>query len=177
MAGTPMTMQTRSELFDLRWQPFVKCEGQVEPGVRDAVWSSIMTQDPVGASWGTAGIMRVRSWFNSGWNQSYAVKITVPTFIIVGEDDANLVGGRQLYEDLPSEKKVLVTVPCASHFMLWEKQHNLLQWTSRRWVKWHSVEGISNGVFRATTEGTIEGMGGPANDCSEYTHDEDDHDD
>mgnify|MGYP006988313584 CR=1 FL=1 len=34
--------------------------GQVEPGVRDAVWQSIMQWDRVGESWGKDGAMRGR---------------------------------------------------------------------------------------------------------------------
>lgn len=162
MPGTPMTLQTRSDLYNLRWDPFVKCPDQLVPGVRDALWSTIMEQDPIGSTWGPAdGTMRVRTFASFGWNKEFAQKITFPTFIIVGQFDGNAVGDAQLYEDLPAEKKMLVNVDCASHFFLWEKQHNLLHWTSREWLKKNAIAGVSSGVYRANSDGVIEGLGGP----------------
>jgi hypothetical protein len=37
--------QTREDFEKKRWDPDVRCEGQVEPGVRDAVWTEIMKWD------------------------------------------------------------------------------------------------------------------------------------
>ena len=161
--GTPMTLQSRNELFSVRWGPFVKCEGQLATGILDPLWQTIMSQDPIGQTWGNdgQGLMRVRSFSSFGWNREWAAKITVPTFIIVGEFDANAVGDAQLYTDLGSSKKMLVNTACASHFMLWEKQHNLLHWTSAEWLKSQSVAGISTGVYTANADGYIDGVGGP----------------
>ncbi len=161
--GTPMTLQTRTELFSLRWGPFVKCEGQLATGILDPLWKTIMSQDPLGSTWGNdgEGVMRVRTFSSFGWNREWAAKITIPTFIIVGEFDANSVGDAQLYTDLGSSKKMLVNTACASHFMLWEKQHSLLHWTSAQWLKHQAIEGVSSGVFKADADSYIEGVGGP----------------
>jgi len=42
--------QTREDFEKKRWDPDVRCEGQVEPGVRDAVWTEIMKWDKVGST-------------------------------------------------------------------------------------------------------------------------------
>ena len=40
-AGAPVSLQTRDDFELKRWDPDVRCPGQVEPGVRDAVWAEI----------------------------------------------------------------------------------------------------------------------------------------
>ena len=44
-AGFPVALQTRAGLEQKRWDPDVRCSGQVEPGVRDALWTQIMQWD------------------------------------------------------------------------------------------------------------------------------------
>jgi len=70
-SGFPLRLQSREDLEKKSWDPYVRCPGQVEPGVRDATWKSIMQWDRIGASWGPeGGIMRGRTatglWLDGG---------------------------------------------------------------------------------------------------------------
>src|SRR5262249_40536097 len=86
-ARFPVTLQTRATLETGRWQENVHCDGQVEPGVRDALWAQIMQWDPVGASWGPEeGVMRGPTMMN-GWSTEQANSLKMPVMVIVGEFD------------------------------------------------------------------------------------------
>lgn len=39
----------------------VACGDQVEPGIRDEIWQTIMSCDSYGSVWADGGIMRVRT--------------------------------------------------------------------------------------------------------------------
>lgn len=51
-AGAPMSLQMREDFEKKRWDPDVRCQDQVEPGLRDALWIEIMKWDKVGSTWG-----------------------------------------------------------------------------------------------------------------------------
>lgn len=154
--GTPMSMQTHDELMFDRWQATITCS-QVDPGIRDVIWSTILDFDTLGAIWGTPpGLMRTRnaapSW---GWNATYAARVTAPTLIIVGEQDAGLPTSRVLYDDLLNvDNKVRLEVACATHFMVWEEtQHRTLLESSKDWLLHGSVKGVQQGVLRVDPGG------------------------
>jgi pimeloyl-ACP methyl ester carboxylesterase len=171
--GTPLTLTTRSGLMVNRWGPEIQCEGQVEEGIQDAVWSAIMANDELGSSWGPPpagvpagsppeGVMRVRSPFVWGWNSSTASRIEVPALIIYGEFDNNVLIPPQtsnpapiLYETIPQANKLLFKVQCAGHFMVWEKQRRVLHHISKEWLEHGAVEGFTNGSFFVDTEGNL----------------------
>jgi len=168
--GTPMTLTTRSDLMRL-WDPEIKCEGQVEAGIQDVVWSAIMDSDPIGRTWGPPpagapegsppeGVMRVRSrviplW---GWNAAIAHRITVPVLIIAGEFDTG-AGGIQdfpgLYNEIPHSQKLWFKVQCAGHSMVWESQRKVLHHISKEWLKHGAVDGCARGKFFVDTDGII----------------------
>lgn len=159
--GAPMSLQTRIDLEKERWDPEVRCPGQVEPGVRDAVWKAIMQWDRVGASWGPPeGIMRGRIATGFGWTRDLAAKVTPPTLIIVGEFD-RLSERRTVYEQISSPQKVFVNVSCASHFMLWEKQHRALHEASLEWLRDGRLKGVSRGEFKVDPEGRFVPVSAP----------------
>ena len=56
--GFPMGLRTRAE--QLNW-PGVSCEGQVDPAVKDPLWDSVNSYDPLGASWGPLEALGRRS--------------------------------------------------------------------------------------------------------------------
>ena len=151
-AGFPVQLQTRDDMERLRWDPDVRCPGQVEPGVRDAVWKSIMQWDRVGESWGKDGAMRGRNATNFGWTQELSQKVTSPTLVVVGEFD-RLAERRTVYEQIASKEKVFLDVACASHFLVWEKQHKVLHESSLEWLRDGSVKGVKNGEFRVEYDG------------------------
>lgn len=156
-AGAPMSLQTREDFEVKRWDPDVRCQGQVEPGVRDAVWSEIMNWDKVGSSWGPAGIgvMRGRVATDFGWTKDLAAKVTTPTLIVVGEFD-RLNERRVVYEQISSKEKVFVNVACASHFMVWEKQRRVLHETSLSWLTAGHVKNVRRGEFRVAENGAYQ---------------------
>lgn len=173
--GTPMTITTRSDLMDGQWGPEIKCEGQVEEGIRDVVWSAIMDNDPIGRTWGplqahgtAQGVMRVRTPFLWGWNsKTVATKapdgrpilgLSVPVLIIRGEFDAVIpptTSGVQLYDSIPGDHKLYFNVQCAGHFINWERQRRVLHHISKEWLKHGAVEGHTNGRFFVDIEGVI----------------------
>ena len=74
--GTPMTLTTRPAFMN-RWDPEIQCDGQVEDGIQDVVWSAIMDNDEIGRTWGPSdGVMRVRSPFLWGWNSGTVSRLT-----------------------------------------------------------------------------------------------------
>ena len=40
----------------------------------------------------------------------------------------------RLYDDLQTDGEALIMVPCASHFMVWETQRNVLHEVSADWL-------------------------------------------
>jgi pimeloyl-ACP methyl ester carboxylesterase len=158
--GTPMTLQTRDTLMRARWNPEIKCDGQVEDGIQDVVWSAIMDNDPIGRTWGPPeGVMRVRTFFLWGWNHVTAAKISVPVLIIGGELDTSVPATLpRLYDDLtgvPNAHKLLFKVECAGHQMVWERQRKVLHHISKQWLKHGAVDGYTTGKFFVDTEGVI----------------------
>lgn len=146
-SGFPLRLQSREDLEKKRWDPDVRCPGQVEPGVRDAVWKSIMQWDRIGASWGPeGGIMRGRTATSFGWTVEQARKVTAPTLVMVGEFD-RLAERKTVYEQISSRDKIFLNIACASHFMVWEKQHSVLHRASLEWLSKGQIRGATRGEF------------------------------
>ena len=119
--GVPMALQTREALMQDRWQSGVVCDNQVDPGIRDVIWQSIMSFDSLGTAWLPGGVMRVRIASYWGWNEEFAARVTTPTLIMVGKQDGLLPAAEALYPDLTAtDNKVLVAMECATHFAVWE---------------------------------------------------------
>jgi pimeloyl-ACP methyl ester carboxylesterase len=115
-----------------------------------------MDFEPVGRTWGPPeGVMRVRTNTNWGWNATTASILKVPMLIIVGRNDALLTQGRNLYQDLGAEDKVLVEVPCGSHFLVWEGNHKMLHTASKHWLRHGSLSGVRQGVFTFDADGNL----------------------
>jgi pimeloyl-ACP methyl ester carboxylesterase len=153
-AGYPVVIQTRGALEGKRWDPDVRCTGQVEPGVRDALWQQIMRWDSVGASWGPEeGVMRAPTTTN-GWSPEMAGSLRVPSLGIVGEYDTP-EPRRKAFDAIGSNDKVWLKVACASHFMLWEKQHKTLHNASLQWLRDGRLSGASRGAFEADADGRL----------------------
>lgn len=158
-AGAPMSLQTRDDFELKRWDPDVRCAGQVEPGIRDAVWAEIMKWDKIGSTWGPqgVGVMRRRIATGFGWTREMASKVVTPTLIVVGEYD-RLKERHTVYEQISSKDKVFINVACASHFMVWEKQHRVLHETSVEWLTHGRVKNVSRGGFRVEEDGNYKAL-------------------
>jgi pimeloyl-ACP methyl ester carboxylesterase len=160
--GYPLGLQTHDELMLGRWDSEVGCEDQFDPEIRPVIWNTIMAFDPLGSTWGTppwnpvasptGGVMRTRTSTSWGWNVDTAATVRVPALVIVGEFDGILEGSRLLYETLGSKRKVLIEVACASHFLVWENQHEILLETSREWFGKGSIDGARQGAFMVDAE-------------------------
>ncbi len=153
--GAPIGLQTRADLETKRWDPDARCAGQIEPGVRDALWTEIMKWDGVGASWGPPeGVMRGPTFTGSGWPAEMAAKITAPVYVVVGEFDTPEVR-RGVYEMLGSSDRIFAKVACASHFMVWEKQHLVLHKSSLEFLRDGKVSGATHGAFDVDKDGVF----------------------
>jgi len=159
--GVPMRLQTYETLTQGRWQQNVACDNQVDPGVRDAVWSTIMAFDPLGAVGGREhGVMRVRTsapFVPNGplWNREGAARVASPTIIVVGAQD-NPEGRGVLYDDLTAiDNKVLVTMACSTHFSVWETtQYKFLHRASLEWLSSGTFNGAHQGVYEVGVNGS-----------------------
>ena len=157
--GTPLTLVTRSE-FMTQWNTDIKCEDQVEAGMQDFVWNTVMDEDPIGQAWGiSGGVMRVRTFFLWGWNTATAGRILVPTLIIHGAHDTRVPRTfTQLYDALggvPDDRRLLVEIDCAGHNIVWERQRKVLHHISKEWLKHGAVDGHVTGKFFVDTEGVM----------------------
>ena len=83
-----------------------------------------------------------------GWNAEEAKRIKVPTLVMLGEFDELNASNKQLYEDLGADNKVFVSIPCGSHFLVWEKNHSALHEASRQWLLDGTFNGLARGEFR-----------------------------
>lgn len=163
LPGTPMTLRTRSILIDELWAPEIHCANQVEDGIEDVVWKSVMENDALGRTWGPPldspeGVMRVRSFALWGWNSRTAARISAPVLLIGGEFDTQAPPAlvSELYSAIPNDvPKLLFKVACAGHSMPWESQARVLHHISKQWLKHRAVEGLTSGTFFVDTEGNL----------------------
>lgn len=153
----PMRLQTRDALENGRWRSTVACDDQIDPGIQEVIWRTVMAYDQRGAVWGPPhGVMRVRTSAGSwGWNRESAAKVQAPTLILVGQQDRLLGPDEQLYEDLTgADGRVLVTMACATHFAVWEKtQYRFMHEASREWLEHGTFRGHATGRFAVGRNG------------------------
>ena len=155
----PMRLQTREMLKEGRWRSTVACDDQIDPGIQDVIWQTVMAYDQRGSAWGPPyGVMRVRASAGSwGWNREYAARVKAPTLILVGEQDRLLEADKQLYEDLTgTDRKALVTMACATHFAVWETtQYKFLHEASLEWLEQGTFRGGTTGRFAIGADRTL----------------------
>jgi pimeloyl-ACP methyl ester carboxylesterase len=140
------------------WDTEVKCENQFKPAIREVMTLIRREFDPLGSTWGTAGIRRFPFQGTLfGWNPSVASQIRVPTLIVAGDLDTQtgVTQGRNLYSDLPIDHKVFIHVACASHQLVWENQHMILLSASKEWLRHGTFAGQDNGSFLVDSHGQV----------------------
>ena len=148
--GFPMSVQTRSTLYHDRWDAQVGCTDQFDPRIREYVWPETMAYDLLGQAWGpgTEGIQRTSTSSSGwGWNRTTAGRVSAPTAIIVGEFDTLVPTTLQLYQDIGARYRMHITVPCGSHFLVWENNHEILLRAASEWLRTGTVGGQTNGRF------------------------------
>ncbi len=119
-AGAPVTLQDYETGIQKRWLGTSKCAESIEPGVPEYIWALNGQYDPLGATWGSGGGLRAPTRTYWGWNANAAKKITVPTLVMVGEQDDLMKSNLELIDDLGAQKKVFMSIACATHFVVWE---------------------------------------------------------
>lgn len=146
--GVPMNTQTHDE-FVANWDRQVGCPNQYEQRVSDAVWTSMLESDPVGATWGT-GVRRAPQTTTWGWNAAMVGKTQTPALLVAAIHDKQVPPDRvrHLYDDLGSKQKVLIDLGCASHNAMWERNHGLLFKASLDWLTAGSINGAQTGVMQ-----------------------------
>ena len=170
LPGVPSTVVGSGDLYKFTWDlnggttaPFTgMCDNQYTPAIRPVITSTQMDFDPLGSTWGTAGVRRSPLFPSgamlSGWNAKFAGQITVPTLIIRGDLDTAvpLSGIQDLLGDLVAvPQKVFVHVACASHYLLWENQHMSLLNASVEWLLHGTFAGQFSGSFAVDTSGQV----------------------
>lgn len=146
--GTVFNTQSRAE-FDANWERQVGCPGQVDPAVREVVWSEMIKSDPVGQTWGS-GVRRAPSTTTWGWNAAVLAATKTPMLLIAAALDKQVPPARvrNAYEDLGTANKVLLDLGCSSHNAMWEANHLDMFAASRDWLINGSVGGTSSGIVR-----------------------------
>jgi pimeloyl-ACP methyl ester carboxylesterase len=146
--GAAFTTQTHDE-FAANWDRQVGCPNQYEPATSDAVWTSMLDSDRVGATWGT-GARRAPAVTSWGWNGAVVAKMKTPVLMVTGAFDKQVPSARvhDLYQDLGSSQKVVVDLACSSHNAMWEKNHLLLFRASLEWLSKGTVNGMEQGAIK-----------------------------
>jgi pimeloyl-ACP methyl ester carboxylesterase len=170
LPGVPSAVVGSADLYKSTWDlnggtaaPFTgMCDNQFTPAIRAVTTSTQMDFDPLGSSWGTAGVRRSPLFPSgtmlSGWNAKFAGQVTVPTLVIRGDLDTAVPAGdiQDLLGDLVAvPQKVFVHVACASHYLVWENQHMSLLNASVEWLLHGTYAGQFNGTFAVDTAGQI----------------------
>jgi pimeloyl-ACP methyl ester carboxylesterase len=164
VAGVPGGVSSRAAVENT-WNSMISaaCPGQRDPGIRDPLWGSLMDRDPLGATWGSGGVVRFQNASLYGWNRKNGPHVTTPILILSGLLDTSVPTAQeqQLYNDVSSTKKVLVKMACASHYAVWEGStlwggpHTIVQSAAADWVIGESFNGASHGIFNVSMTGAI----------------------
>ena len=146
--GAAFNTQSRPE-FTANWDRQVGCPNQYEPATSEAVWSTMMESDPVGATWGT-GVRRAPNTTTWGWSTEVVRKMQTPTLMVAGIYDKQVAPERvrELYADMGSKERVFIDLGCASHNAMWEKNHLILFKASLEWLVSGSVDGMKEGILK-----------------------------
>ena len=145
--GAAFTKQSHEDFVN-NWNRQVGCSNQYDRAVSDAVWSAMLASDPVGATWGP-GVRRAPRTTTWGWGPAEVAGTRNPMLLVAGIHDAQVPASRvtQLYEDLGSDRKLLLDLGCASHNAMWEHNAEILFDASLQWLRDGQVDGMESGVL------------------------------
>jgi pimeloyl-ACP methyl ester carboxylesterase len=161
--GVPTSVLGSAHFYDA-WDADVKCQNQFTPQIRGTITSTMLDFDPLGSTWGDAGVRRAPNWNSPpgflywGWNTAMVGQVQVPTLVIRGDLDTTVPLGdiQSLLADLSSvPQKVFIHVACASHYLPWENQHMILLAASVEWLKNGTFEGQFSGSFAVDAAGQV----------------------
>ena len=147
------------------------CAGQRDSNILAPLWAGVRARDPIGAGWGstdpaTGGVFRWPTAIRWGWGPTEAGRVTVPVMVVSPLEDKVIPPELQttVYEDVASDKKVIVRIDCASHPAFWEGStnpsgwggpHTTLQNATAEWMLHNTYQGASNGAFHVKADGTV----------------------
>ena len=128
------------------------------PGtVQAALTAAIAASDPLGSTWGRAGVYRAPVRTLWGWNAEVARRLQMPVLLIRGAQDA-LIGEittRALYEDVGTRDRVSIRVAGAGHGLVWEPPHLVLLRASRDWLLHGQFHGQRQGHVAVEADGHV----------------------
>jgi pimeloyl-ACP methyl ester carboxylesterase len=151
--GYPTTFQSHDYGENERWRANIVCDGQIEDeAVFETVRQAAAEADPVGAVWGGLRGPTRTYW---GWTRKAVGDFSTPVLVMVGENDRLLDSNIALYGYLGTSHKAFLRIPCASHFMMWERARHLQRRVAREWLDKGTLGGETCGMFRADVNGAI----------------------
>ena len=138
----PMHMTDERDFF-VAWDGQIdpeNCPQQVDPSIRQALWTSTIALDKLGSRWGASGVRRSPAFTAAGWTSDLPGRVQAPTLVIRGalDEQAPEQATRALYDALGG-KKAYVTVSCGSHELVYEQQHTQLLQASAAWLRFGTL--------------------------------------
>jgi pimeloyl-ACP methyl ester carboxylesterase len=121
-------LRTTDDIF-AAWERQRRCDDVIDPDFRGAFVEAVRAYaDPGAATWGTPAGRFYRvpngTQVDAGWNQTSARRVKAPVLLIVGEHDPRFAEeAPNLFADIGSTEKILLKVQCATHFLLFERNH------------------------------------------------------
>ena len=138
------------------WARQRRCEDTFDPGIHDAVTEAVRAHaDPGAAIWGMppGTFYRVANGTQvDGWNRMSAPRVKAPILVVVGEHDPRSA------EEVPNlhryrlDGKILLKMQCATHFLLFERNHKT----------------VHNAFAEFLTKGTVNGRRGVSDSGSQW---------
>lgn len=140
----PMNVTDERDFF-VDWDRQIdskSCPQQVDPSIREALWTSTIALDTLGRRWGASGVRRSPNFTAAGWTADLPGRVRAPTLVIRGalDDQAPEPATRALYDALGGPKDYL-TVSCGSHELVYETQHTRLLQASVQWLRSGAIDG------------------------------------
>jgi pimeloyl-ACP methyl ester carboxylesterase len=132
------------------WARQRRCEDTFDPGIHEALANAVHRYaDPGAVTWGTppGTFYRIANGtqVDTGWNRMSASRVKAPVLLVVGEHDPRSAEEvPNLYADIGSREKILLTAQCATHFLPFERNHKTLH----------------NAFAEFLTKGTVDGRQG-----------------
>lgn len=135
------------------WKKQTGCANQVDEQIAPIIWQEILASDALGKTWGTSVRRAPEQGKTWGFNQTSAQQFTLPTLLITGEFDIQVLPQQvhELFEDLGSSQKVLLNLACSSHRAIWENNHSIMFKASADWLKHTNLSGIEKGSLKLGT--------------------------
>ena len=134
------------------WARQRRCEDTFDPAIPAALEGAIQKYaDPDAATWGTppGKFYRVAAGtqVDAGWNRLSASRVKAPVLLVVGEHDPRSAEEvPSLYADIGSREKILLTVQCATHFLLFERNHTTVHKAFAEFLAKGTVDGRQGAI-------------------------------